>query len=453
MPSTRHSQSSPVSARALACEILTEAESGSLYLDQILERGFAHSQLTDKDRAFVTALTNGAMRWRARLDAEIAEHFRKNYETARPLLKNILRTALFQIRFMDRVPAYAALNEAVTLARAKFGEQLARLVNAILRNAQRRPYSWPQLEVLLQPENLPRLAAYLSYPEWLVQRWLERLGKDELPALAEACNQIPPMTIRVVRPQTNTKSFLEETTALQFTPEPVPDLPHVFNLPHLDQITKLKAFEQGLCTVQDASASLVAMLAAIQPDDTIIDLCAAPGGKTLHMAEFLTAGKVIAVDRSFARLKLLKSAAERLHLPVQLVASDARYFSAPLVDVVLVDAPCSGLGVLSRRSDLRWRRKPDDIAALAELQKEILANAARLVKIGGRLIYSTCTTEPEENDEVVAWFLQRRPSFALQPAQRFVPARFCEAPGFVRTWPHRHNMDGSFAAHLKRIQE
>lgn len=444
--------SSP-SARGLACDILTEAESGSLYLDQILEQRLAQTKLTAKDRALVTALTNGAMRWRARLDVEIASFFRQNYATARPLLKNILRVALFQMRFMDRVPAYAALNEAVELARTKFGEQYARLVNAILRNAQRVPYAWPKPATLVQKSQEAQLAAFLSYPEWLVQRWRARYEAEELRALAEACNEIPPITVRVIKPETHTEAFFEEVVAAQITATGIPNLPHVYNLPHFDQITKLKAFKQGLCTVQDASASLVALLAAPRPNDVVYDLCAAPGGKTLHLAEFLTRGKIIAVDRSFARLKLVQQAATRLQLPVQLVVSDARQFCAPPADLVLVDAPCSGLGVLARRSDLRWRRQAEDIPALAALQKEILANAARLVKAGGRLVYSTCTIEPEENDEVIAWFLQEHRNFVLQPAQQFVPARFCDEHGFVRTLPHIHNMDGSFAAHIKKVSE
>lgn len=447
------SPASSNSARALACEILTEAESGSLYLDQILEQRLAHVRLTAKDRALVTALTNGAMRWRARLDVEIASFFRQNYSTARPLLKNILRVALFQLRFLDRVPAYAALNEAVELARTKFGEQYARLVNAVLRNAQRQPHTWPQTALLQEGSEARQLAAYLSYPEWLVQRWRERYPSEELLALAEACNDIPPMTVRVVRPEAHTETFFEEVVAAQITATAIPNLPHVYNLPHFDQITKLQTFKKGLCTVQDASASLVALLAAPQPHEVVYDLCAAPGGKTLHLAEFLTNGKIIAVDRSFARLQLVKQSAARLQLPVQLVVSDARQFSAPPADLVLVDAPCSGLGVLARRSDLRWRRQPEDIPALAALQKEILRNAARLVKTGGRLVYSTCTIEPEENDEVIAWFLQQYPNFVLQPAQQFVPARFCDDLGFVRTLPHRHQMDGSFAAHLEKVSE
>ncbi|MEK7729434.1 MAG: 16S rRNA (cytosine(967)-C(5))-methyltransferase RsmB [candidate division KSB1 bacterium] len=448
-----HKSASPLSARALACEILTEAESGALYLDQILEQRLARSPLTAKDRALVTALANGTMRWRARLDAELEEFFRQNYATARPLLKNILRAALFQMRHMDRVPVYAVLNEAVAFAREKFGEQYARLVNAVLRNAQRQPYVWPPPATLLQPQNLARLAAYLSYPAWLVQRWLSRHEPEEVLALAEAFNEIPPMTLRVVRPRAHAEAFFEEMVALQLTATAIPNLPHVYNVPHLDRITKLKTFQQGICTVQDASASLVAALAAPQPADTIYDLCAAPGGKTLHLAEFLTDGKIIAVDRSFARLQLVKQSAARLHLPVQLVVSDARHFAAPPAELVLVDAPCSGLGVLARRSDLRWRRQAEDIPALAALQKEILTNAARLVKIGGRLVYSTCTMEPEENEEIIAWFLRQHSSFALQPAQQFVPARFCDHHGFVRTSPQHHKMDGSFAAQLKKISE
>lgn len=434
------------SARQLACEIVTAAEKDGLYLDQILEQRLARAPLAAADRALVTALTHGVMRWRGRLDFEIARHFRKNYASAPPLLKSILRTALFQMRFMDRIPAYAAINEAVALARAKFGENFGRLCNAILRNAQRSPQVWPPVEALLAQRDLAALSHYLSHPQWLLQRWLQQHGAQETLALAQTFNEIPDIHLRIARPAENTAAVLQELERLGIAYAPTEGVPAVYRLSHGDQIAALQAFQNGLCTVQDASTALAVTLAGPRAGETIIDLCAAPGGKALHLAELALPGRVIAVDVHPKRLRLLAAAARRLRLPALAIACDARYFSAPPAGVVLVDAPCSGLGVMARRSDLRWRRKPEDIPRLVQLQKEILGNAARLVQNGGRLIYATCSIAPEENEGIAAWFLRQHPQFALQRAQNFVPPQFCDEQGFVRTWPHLHRMDGSFAA-------
>jgi len=448
-PGGKKSKTIP-SARALACDILTEAENGPLYVDQVLDRRLADSRLPPKDRALVTAITNGTMRLRGRLDAEIEFYFRRNYDRARPLLKNILRTALFQMRYMNRIPAYAAIHEAVDLARGRFDGRVARLCNAVLRNAQRQPYRWPSAANLLESGDIRRLAQCLSYPEWLVRRWLELHGNHETLAIAAAFNRVPDMTARVVRPQANTELLLKEIVAAGIEFQEIEGLPHFYKLSHTLAPSVLDAFAQGRVTIQDASAGLVAHLAAPAGGDTIIDLCAAPGGKALHLAEIAAPAKVIAVDISPSRLRLVREAAGRLRFPVQTIVADARQFCAAPADIVLVDAPCSGLGVLSRRSDLRWRRQQQDIPELIARQREILGNAATLVRPGGRLVYSTCTTEPEENDGVVNWFLQGHPDFQLLPANRFVSSRFCDRHGFVRTFPHLHDMDGSFAAHLKR---
>ncbi len=445
-PVSRRSKSSRrPSARQLACEILTAAEREEQYLDQILEKRLSHAALSVADRALVTALAHGVMRMRGRLDFEIGGHFHKDYASAPPLLKNILRTALFQMRFMDRIPAYAAIHEAVALARVRFGENLARLCNAVLRQAQRSPYVALPFAKLFAEKNISEWAQDLSYPSWLLGRWLDQRGAEETLALAQAFNEIPDITLRLVRPAQNTQSVLQELEKLEISYEPVAGVPDTYRLAHCDGIAALQAFQQGACTVQDASTCLVAHLAAPMLHDTVIDLCAAPGGKALHLAE-LVQEKVMAVDLSPKRLRLLQESAQRLRLNLHTIASDARNFSTAPADLVVVDAPCSGLGVLGRRSDLRWRRQPEDIPQLVQLQKEILTNAARLVKTGGRLLYSTCTLAPEENEEIAAWFLEQHAQFRLQPAADFVAAEFCDDNGFVQTLPHRHHMDGSFAA-------
>ena len=431
---------------------MTQAESGPQYLDQILERRLVRSALSAKDRALVTAIANGTVRMRSRLDTEIEQHYREGYATARPLLRNVLRTALFQLRYMDRIPEYAAINEAVEIARRRFGDRMSQFCNALLRNAQRTPLEWPPNEELAAARDFQSLGRSLSFPEWLMRRWIERLGAAETLALAEAFNRVPDITMRVVRPQANLQTFLNEAERAGLELRPLEGLPDFFVLPHMDQIGDFAPFKNGLCTVQDGSGGLVTYLAAPVSGESVIDLCAAPGGKAMHLAEKVAPTKVLAVDIDEARIQMLAEGAGRLDLAVETAVADACTFSATPADLVVVDAPCSGLGVLGKRSDLRWRRKQGEIAQLAQLQKRILTNAASLVRAGGRLIYSTCTTEPEENDAMVSLFMENHPEFALEPAHQFVDARFCDDKGFVRTFPHRHGIDGSFAARLKKTQ-
>ncbi|MCG3121302.1 MAG: Ribosomal RNA small subunit methyltransferase B [bacterium] len=439
-----------LSPRAIAAQILSEAESSSVYVDQVMEKHLQRSAFPARDRALVTALVYGVARWKARLDAEIQQHFRHHFDEAQPFVKNVLRSAVYQMLFMDRIPAYAAVDEAVEMIQLRFGNNFSRLANGVLRNIQRAPMEWPPIESLVEKKELKTLAQMLSHPEWLLKRWVEQFGWKETAALAEANNRIPPITVRVVRPQENLKPWLEQMAAHEVKPEPIKHALNFYTLPHLDDITALPGFAEGWFTVQDPSAGLVARLAAPQKGETVIDLCAAPGGKALQMAEMAEPGKVIAVDLNPQRLELLVEAAQRLHFSVQPVIADARTFAATPAEVVLVDAPCSGLGVLSRRADLRWRRRPKDITDIVELQKEILTDASELVKSGGRLIYSTCTIDQEENEKVVEWFLEHHKEFRLEPAKGFVHVMFCDERGYLRTLQSRHNMDGSFAARLVR---
>jgi 16S rRNA (cytosine967-C5)-methyltransferase len=437
-----------LSPRAVAAQILSEAESSSVYVDYVMEKHLQRSAFPARDRALVTALVHGVARWRVRLDAEIQQHFRHHYDEAQPFVKNVLRGAVYQMLFMDRIPAYAAVDEAVEMIQLRFGNNFSRLANGVLRNIQRAPMEWPPIESVVEKKELKMLAQMFSHPEWLLKRWIEQFGWKETAALAEADNRIPPITVRVVRPEENLKPWLEQMAAREVTPEPIKHVPNFYRLPHLDDITALPGFAEGWFAVQDPSAGMVTRLAAPQKGETVIDLCAAPGGKALHLAEMVATGKIVAVDLDPWRLHMVKEGAQRLHCAIQPVIADARTFAAMPADVVLVDAPCSGLGVLSRRSDLRWRRRQKDIADMVELQKEILTNASELVKTGGRLIYSTCTIDSEENEKVVDWFLEHHQEFRLEPAKNFVHVMFCDERGYIRTLQSRHNMDGSFAARL-----
>ena len=447
--STKKSSSNVLlSPRAIAAQILSEAESSSTYVDYVMDKHLQRAAFPARDRALVTALVHGIARNRSRLDAEIQQHFRHHFDEAQPFVKNVLRGAVYQMLFMDRIPAYAAVDEAVEMIQLRFGNNFSRLSNGVLRNIQRLPMEWPPIESVVEKKDLRLLAQMFSHPEWLIKRWIDQFGWKETAALAEADNRIPAVTVRIVRPEENLKPWLEQMAAREIKPEAYKQVPNFYRLPHVDDITELPGFNEGWFTVQDPSAGMVARLAAPKSGETIIDLCAAPGGKALQMAEMAGTGNVVAVDLDPYRLELIREAAQRLHCAIHPVIANARSFAATPVDVVVVDAPCSGLGVLSRRSDLRWRRRQKDITDLVELQKEILTNAAELVKPGGRLVYSTCSIDPEENEKVVDWFLEHHQEFRIEPAKNFVHVMFCDERGYIRTLQSRHNMDGSFAARL-----
>jgi 16S rRNA (cytosine967-C5)-methyltransferase len=434
--------------RQVTVQLLTKAEREGFFVDHELEAILQREAMPRRDRALATMLVNGITRMRARLDYEIATYYQREYDRAPELLKNILRLAFYQFEFLDRIPDYAIISESVHLAKNYFGEARGGLVNAILRERQRRPTAWPPIEAMSRDVDL--LAAYFSHPRWMLEKWLRRMSFGELKELCDANNRIPGITMRVVRPERNAKEFEQHTRTWRIGVEALPGAPHFYRPLGSIDTTSLAAIRQGLCVVQDVSAGLPARLMAPKAGETIYDLCAAPGGKALQMAE--SDAKVTAVEINPNRARLIEEAATRIGAAVEVKVADATTFSAEPADGVLVDAPCSGLGVLAKRADLRWRRRPEDLAQLTELQLRLLKNAAGLVKPGGRLVYSTCTIEPEENEMVVRAFLERHPEFHLVPAYDFVSEIFCDIQGFIRTKPQisPFGMDGSFAARLEK---
>lgn len=434
-------------ARQVAAQVLTRSERGDYFVDLELDKLFGIEALPRRDRALVTMLVNGVTRMRLRLDFEIATYYQRDYSRAPELLKNILRLAFYQSEFLERVPEYAAISVSVNLAKKFFGTARGNLVNAILRERQRRPVRWPLPEAL--SHDLDLLAAYLSHPRWLLEKWLRRMSLPEVLALCEANNRVPTMTLRVVHPERNTSEFEKCMAVRGIAVESVPEAPHFYRLRCAADISSLAAIRQGLCVVQDVSAGLASTLMAAAAGEQIYDLCAAPGGKAVHMAE--NGAAVTAVEINPRRARLIEENSTRVNLPVRVLHADATSFQGEPADGVLVDAPCSGLGVLGKRADLRWQRRLEDIAQLQILQQRLLENAARLVKPGGRLVYSTCTIEPEENELVVEKFLREHPDFRLIPAAGFVDKSFCDVIGFIKTLPHLHGTDGSFAARLQRL--
>jgi 16S rRNA (cytosine967-C5)-methyltransferase len=358
----------------------------------------------------------------------------------------------YQLVFLARVPAFAAVNDAVTLARAG-ARGAAEYTNAVLRSFARRG---PREREPAPPRDpLDALATRCSFPTWLAARWAQRYGEADATTLMRAMNERPPVcvranTLRVSRDLLAARLRAEDDVAMRPTawaPE------GLLAERSAGAPARWRAFVDGACVVQDEASMLVARLLEPRPGETVIDACAAPGTKTTHLAQLMDdRGHIIALDPQPARLARVNEATARLGVAsVETLASTVQDLigsSAPRADAVLVDAPCTNLGVLRRNPEVKWRRRPEDIAASASRQREILAAAATLTKPGARLVYATCSPEPEENTGVIDAFLAEHPAWRLDPPTVF-PLEL-DADGYLRTRPDRHGADAFTAVRLRR---
>ncbi|MBX9672412.1 MAG: 16S rRNA (cytosine(967)-C(5))-methyltransferase RsmB [Candidatus Obscuribacterales bacterium] len=408
-----------LASRRLALEILIKIERKGAYTNVILKESLdEHSRkLNEKDRALVTAIVQGVLRKQSTLDAIIEKGSRHPIKKMPiPLLCN-LRTAIYQIDEMQ-VESRAAVDIAVELAKITGHKGQAAFVNGLLRNYLRQK-DGQQAEIT--KSNSPAdLAMEYSMPPWLVSRWHDRLGPQETRKLLEASSQPARLTIRVNRTAIEAPDFakiLAEKGIKTELSQLSRDCLIIDRSTVSGSVAKIPGFSDGIFSIQDEAAAFVSEIVAPKSGDLVYDLCAAPGGKTMHMAEMMDGkGKVVAYDKQENRLSLIRDNRQRLGLTNVMVekADCTRPIDVPPADRVLVDAPCSGTGVINKRGDIRLKLQMSDITDLAEIQKKLLDNAANMLKPGGRLVYSTCSIEPEENDEVIDAFLSKHPGFALQ---------------------------------------
>ncbi len=438
--------------RGTAVKILNRVERTDSYLDKVLDAELKSPDLSDPDKGLLSELVHGVLRWQNKLDWVLNGFSHGNFAKSEINVKNTLRVALYQVLFLERIPHAAAVNEGVEFIKRIRGEKPAGLVNAVLRNIIRN------IDGIRYPDPLEDQAQYMavfySHPLWMVKRWVDRFGIEETRALLTANNERPHLSLRVNRLKSDRSSFLKLLEHLQVQASPSRFLEQFVRARGMSRIGQMESFRNGFFTVQDESASLPCLLISPRAGERVIDLCAAPGGKTTNIAEMMrNEGEVIAVDKYEGKLSLIRTSCERLGLRnVTFMAADASTMSIEPADKVLLDAPCSGLGVLSKKPDIKWKRDVADIRKLTAIQTEIIENAALMVKPGGVLVYSTCTIEPEENQEIVRCFLKKHPEFILDDAARFVPPDFVSPDGDVVTLPHRHGMDGSFAARLVKSE-
>ncbi|MXW04214.1 MAG: 16S rRNA (cytosine(967)-C(5))-methyltransferase RsmB [Gemmatimonadetes bacterium] len=438
--------------REIALKALYRAETRDVLPRDALNALFRRNTYSARDRAFATELVYGTIRWRRRLDWTLARLLRGKPESLTPWIRLILHMGLYQLMMMDQVPSAAATHESVQLAKRYGHEGTVRLTNAVLRTAIR------QRERLSRPprggDPVTDLGVTHSYPDWLAKRWIDRYGMESAAAIMEAGNRPPSLSVRVNTARSTPQDLAESLAPKGIQVEPGRWLDDFLIIRHAGDLHGLSAHEAGLFQVQDESAGLAVRLLGPQAGETVVDLCCAPGGKTTYIAQIVGAGgKVIACDSSPHRLRRVEEHRQRMGLgQVRLVVMDGRSPGLDFkADRVLVDAPCSGLGTIARRPDLRWRRTAEDIGRLRGEQLALLEKGAGMVKPGGVLVYSTCTIEPEENEDVVAAFCSRHPGFRPDspggwPAEL---AGVMDGAGRIATLPPVHGVDGSFAARLR----
>lgn len=447
--------------RKTSLHILNTLDQGNKTLDSILDEVLSqHTFFSKKDRALLQAIVYGVLRWRAKLDW-IIEHFSKTrLSQIDPKVMNILRMALFQVIYLDRIPVSAAVNTSVEMAKSLTAPYVVRFVNGLLRNAARNYKQVPFPDENSDP--VSALSVKKSFPKWLIERWLDRFGLKEAVLLCDAINTIPPLTVRCNTLKTRRETLLmlleKDVEKVECTGV-APDGIFFFN--PKKSIPQMKAFEDGLFQVQDEAAQLVTFLLNPKPGETVLDACAGLGGKTGHISQMMdNLGKLIAMDNNSKKLHLLQSEMVRLGIsmvtPLTYDLNDpAAAKSIKKFDRILLDAPCSGLGVLRRNPDAKWRTLEQDLIRHAKRQAIFLDNLSHQVKPEGFLVYCVCSTEPEENESVIKGFLKTHKDFAIEKNPEGLPyeARsLLTGNGCLKTFPHLHNMDGFFAVCMKRAK-
>jgi 16S rRNA (cytosine967-C5)-methyltransferase len=446
-------------ARIAAYDILTAVSAGSADLPTAI--AFARGGLRDeRDRALAAEIASGVQRWRATLDYLIAEFSKRSIDRLDPEIVEILRLSAYQLLILTRVPASAVVDDAVNLAGRVGKRSAAGFVNAVLRTISRRRDSLPlpprPADLTDDRAALLYLSVTLSHPRWLAARWYERLGFDDTEAWMQFNNTPGPVTLRANRLRITPEQLTERLASEDVKVHPTTFAPDGLLV---DEGYPLRgaALDEGLFVVQDEASQLVTLLAGGQPAGRVLDTCASPGGKTTAMAAAMGGrGMLIACDVRDRRVDLLRRTVSASGAPnVRIVQADLLKplpFSETF-DCVLVDAPCSGLGTLRRDPDIRWRRREHDLPALAAAELTMLQHAADVVGPGGRLIYATCSSEPEENEGIVDAFLATTPGFTPMHARDASPhlaESLVDRRGHLRTQPHVHGLEAFFGAVFTR---
>ena len=446
-----------ISAREIALQVLKAVEDEGAYAGLALNRIIEKYRPGKLDRAFATELVYGTLRFLQTIDWILGQFIKQPLNAQTTSVRNILRLSVYQLFYLDRVPDSAACNEGAEMARKHGHPGAVKFVNGVLRSILRRKseITFPSLF----DDPVGHIAIKYSHPVWIVERWLKEFGPEDTILHCQANNMPTPNTVRVNTLKNTRDELVERLMKEGLAAKETAYAPEGVMIEGFLSIGAIAAFREGLFQPQDESSMLASRALAPAPGSTVIDACSAPGGKATHLAQLMeNRGEIFAFDIHPHKLALIKENSDRLGINIiQEVAGDAadlpeKYYGS--ADYVLVDAPCSGLGVLRRRPDARWRKEPGQIAGLVKLQAGILDSAARCVKDNGILVYSTCTITREENLGQVEDFLARRPEFVLADLTPLLPRALdyegTMADGYLQLLPHRHAMDGFFIARMRK---
>lgn len=443
------------SARETALDLLLSISKNKSYSQIALNEALSASSLSDRDKALVTTLVYGVLQHSRTLDYILT--FFITGKKPDPWVDLLLRLSLYQKIFLDRIPNHAIVNEAVRIAGKRGHRGVAGFVNAVLRHFLREGV--PDLNQI-QPESR-RLSIQYSHPEWLLSLWTDQWGRETAVRIAESDNQAPPSFVRINRLRTGRKELADLLAQEGMETEDGCLSSDCLELKG-GHLAGSAAFRDGLMTIQDESSMLVADAVAPEEGMTVLDACAGPGGKTTHLGERMNnSGRIIALDLHGHKTRLIDQAAERLGVKnIETRAMDARhagsFFKSGLFDRLLLDVPCSGLGVIRRKPEIRWDKAADDLRNLSKIQNELLESTSGLIKSGGWLVYSTCTVNRDENDRQLTEFLSRHPEFEWEPGffgRMPDVLRSCQVEAgtsMIQLFPYQYNTDGFFIGCLRR---
>lgn len=435
-----------LTARFAAVQVLTHFDQDN-FLDTAL-----FDELDGRERNQANEYVQGILRRRSYLDFLIGEFSSVPVDELEFMFKNILRLGMYDLLFMDGTPDHAAINEPVEIAKTKISSRSGDMANAILRRVQRE---MAQLPKPAMKDRTKLVAVTFSHPEWMVERYVARFGEREAFQLMQANNRRPDYFLRVNELRTKPENFKLrlEKSGVEF--EESEWLPGYFKVHSVIEARTKGWFDKGLCQVQDIAAGFAPTILDPQPGETVYDLCAAPGTKTIVLSGMMqNEGTILSVDISAKRIAKIAENCEKYGAEnVKIQRADIIEERFKLVDAVLLDAPCTGTGVLSKRADLRWKRTAEELNEIVKKQAELLDAAANMVSKGGRLVYSTCSIEPEENMDQIKKFLEEYDNFELQPLDDYLPEEVLSEDGLsYQTYPHKHHCDGHFGVLLKRIR-
>lgn len=434
-------------ARETALSVLMACRQSGAWVDGALKAALKKNALNSRDAAFASRIAYGVMQNRIYLDACLARNLKQRPEKLDPLLLDILRIGAYQLLKMDKVPASAAINEAVNMAKQHRFSWAAGLVNAVLRNVLRK-----KDEPLCFTNYIEELGVTTSHPKELAERMVQLLGREEAEEFLRLNNESIPTSVQVNTLKATAEELRSALEADGVSVKAHPYLANCFEISATGNMENLKAFQDGLFTVQDAAAKLAVLAAAPKAGDNVIDTCAAPGGKSIAMAMAMeNTGSILSCDVEEHKLTLIEKNAERLGVSIiKTRFADACVKDSSLIDfadLVFCDVPCSGLGIIRKKPDIRYKDL-SELAALPQIQSDILDTASAYVKRGGTLIYSTCTVLPEENEQVTDAFLARHKDFSYEPFT--LPAPIGTVEGHITLWPQRHGTDGFYICRMRR---